>query len=91
MTQRSTDRTLSVHVFLQRSMRCEADPIEPGHVSIERAIFTFPFAQPEGLLLLAWALGGFPWPRPSGPDGPEAGPAFFTRAGPARTGGIFPA
>ena len=62
-------------------MRCEADPIEPGHVSIERAIFTFPFAQPEGLLLLAWALGGFPWPRPSGPDGPEAGPAFFTRAG----------
>ena len=25
--------------FLQRSMRCETDPIEPGHVSIERPIF----------------------------------------------------
>ena len=33
-----------LHFFLQRS----TDPIEPGHVSIERAIFTFPFAQPEG-------------------------------------------
>ena len=65
------------HFFLQRGMRCVTDPIEPGHVSIERPIFTFPFAQPEGLLLLAWALGGFLWPRPSGPDGREAGPAFF--------------
>ena len=39
-----------LYFFLLRNMRCETDLIEPGHVSIERPIFTFPFAQPEGLL-----------------------------------------
>ena len=36
--------------------------------------------------LSQWTLGGFPWPRASGPHGPVAGPALFTRAGLARTG-----
>ena len=59
---------------------------------------TFPFAQPEGLLLplemtnplSQVALGGFSWPRASGRSGPEAGPASFTRAGPACIGALFP-
>ena len=29
-------------LFLLRNMRCETDPIEPGHVGIESLIFTFP-------------------------------------------------
>ena len=86
-----------LYFFLPRNMRCETDPIESGHVSIESLMFTFPFAQPEGLLLpagddpLSWGeLGGLSWPRASGPCGLEAGPASFTRAGPARTGAFFP-
>ena len=35
--------SLSLSLSL-RNMRCETDPIEPGHVSIENRIFTFPFA-----------------------------------------------
>ena len=29
--------------FLLRNMRCETDPIEPGHVSMDIPIFTFRF------------------------------------------------
>ena len=38
------------YFFPVRNMRCETDPIGPGHVSIRSLFFTFPFAQPEGLL-----------------------------------------
>ena len=40
-------------LLLLRNMRCETDPIEPGHVSSESPVFTFSLAQPEGLLLPA--------------------------------------
>ena len=33
------------HFFLQQNIRCETDPIEPGHVSIEGPVFAFPFAR----------------------------------------------
>ena len=56
---------------------------------MEIPIFTCPFAQVEGLLspvkddpLSQGALGGIPWPRATGLDGPEAAPASFTRPGP---------
>ena len=42
-----------LHFFWLRNTRCERDPIEPGSVSRESPIFTFPFAQVESLLLLA--------------------------------------
>ena len=77
--------------------RYEPHRIEPGQVSIDSPLFTFSFAQPEDLRLPAndlplsqGALGGCPWPRASGPNGPEAGPASLARAGPARTRAFFP-
>ena len=73
-----------LYFFLLRDNRCETDPVEPGHVSIVCPVFTFSFVQPEGLFLPAGndplsqaALGGFPWLRASGPNGTEAGPAYF--------------
>ena len=82
-----------LYFFLLRGIRRETGPIEPGHVSNEKPEFYDSLAQPQSWLLPAGnhplcqgALGGFPWRAASGPDGPEGGPALFTRAGPARTG-----
>ena len=76
----------------QNGGQAETDAIEPGHVSTERAMLSFPFTRPADLLL---AARNTPYARRhsksvlgsvSGLDGPEAGPATLRRAGRARTG-----
>ena len=89
MTQRSTDRTLSSISFCCVACDVRQTQSNQDTRALKARFFTFSFAQLEGLLLPAWALGGSPWPRPGGPHYPEAGPACFTRAGPARTGAFF--
>ena len=78
--------------FPLRHMRREIEPIEPEHASIESPIFAFPFTRLADVRLLAGndplspeALEGLPW-HCEWPQWPEAGPASFARAGPARTG-----
>ena len=71
------------HYFLLRNLRCETNPIELGHVSIDSPFFLrfpspsrkvcfFPLEMTGGAL-----VGGFPWPRASGSNGQEAGPALL--------------
>ena len=71
----------------------DATRVRPRHVGTE---CVFAFVRPEDLCLSAsndplsqGALEWLPWPRPSGPDGPEASPASFARARPALTGTFF--
>ena len=83
-----------LRLLLLRQMRCKTDPIEARRVSIEAFLSPFPFAQPDSLLragndpLSQGVLGGSPWPQGSGPDGAGAGPAWFPRVRPARTGDL---
>ena len=70
------------------------EAVPPRHVSTECPLsFAHLEAQHSGrnYPLSQVALGGFPWPRVTGPDGPEAGPASLPRAGLACTGAFCPA
>ena len=77
--------------FLLHNMRIDVDPSRTREHR-QRNFYTS--LRPAGLLVLSVrsdplcqrALGGPPWPRASGPSGPEAGFASSTRAVPARTG-----
>ena len=62
----------------------DATRVRPRHVGTE---CVFAFVRPKDLCLSAnndplsqGALEWLPWPRPSGPDGPEASPECFARA-----------